>query len=51
MIEFLISHLYNGGTKSSYSKVTLWDFNNNKNAIETAKKIWSLYGQGIISEL
>ena len=28
----------------------MWDFNNNKNATETAQKICSIYGQAIISD-
>ena len=28
----------------------LWEFNNNKNATETTKKICSVYGQGIITD-
>ena len=30
--------------------VMLWEFKNNKNATETAKKICSVYGQGVITD-
>ena len=30
--------------------VIWWEFRNNKNATETAKKISSVYGQGIITD-
>ena len=30
--------------------VVLWKFNANKNAIKTAKKICSVYGQGVITD-
>ena len=31
-------------------RVMLWEFKNNKNAIKAAKKICSVYGQGVITD-
>ena len=42
------SNRWSQSLKIEKLKVYLWEFKNNKNSIEIAKKIFSVYGQGVM---
>ena len=46
----MISCPLNGGTKMHIRHVILWEFMNNQNTAEKAKKIHIAYGQGVITD-